>query len=207
MIHAYHVIWGTHGFWLPNDPRGSWSELVASWELARFGSATKSLERREVDVAQWRAWRAAAETALRYPSVHFTGGQARAVGKGFANAVRKSGLTIWARSILPEHVHLVVARHTYKAEQICNLLKGEATKELIAESLHPLAALRLRVQHLAEAAAVRTVVQERERRVQAPRGVVDDGRRGDGFERCVWHGQGHGGDTIGKPSVFARAPA
>ncbi|MCC7476365.1 MAG: hypothetical protein IT425_13305 [Pirellulales bacterium] len=140
MIHAYHVIWGTHGFWLPNDPRGSWSEFVASWELARFGSATKSLERREVDVAQWRAWRTAAETALKFPSVHFTGGQARAVGKGFANAVRKSGLTIWACSILPEHVHLVVARHTYKAEQICNLLKGEATKELIAESLHPLAA-------------------------------------------------------------------
>lgn len=144
MIHAYHVIWGTHGFWLPNDPRGSWSEFVASWELARFGSATKSLERREVDVAQWRAWRTAAETALKFPSVHFTGGQARAVGKGFANAVRKSGLTIWACSILPEHVHLVVARHTYKAEQICNLLKGEATKELIAESLHPLAAYVVR---------------------------------------------------------------
>jgi len=41
------------------------------------------------------------------------------------------------QSILPEHVHVVVARHTYKVEQICNLLKGEATKQLKAESLHP----------------------------------------------------------------------
>lgn len=23
-----HVIFGAYGFWLPNDPRGSWSEFV-----------------------------------------------------------------------------------------------------------------------------------------------------------------------------------
>jgi hypothetical protein len=31
----------------------------------------------------------------------------------------------------------VVARHRYKVEQVCNLLKGEATKQLKAESCHP----------------------------------------------------------------------
>jgi REP element-mobilizing transposase RayT len=139
MVHGYHVIWGAYGFWLPNDPRGSWSDFVASWELARFGPATRSIERRQVDLAQLQAWRAAAETALKYPTVHFTGAQARSIGRGFANAVRKSGFTIWACSVLPEHVHLVIARHTYKVEQIVNLLKGEATKSLKAESLHPLA--------------------------------------------------------------------
>jgi REP element-mobilizing transposase RayT len=60
------------------------------------------------------------------------------VGRGFANAIAKSGFTIWACSILPEHVHLVIARHTYKVEQISNLLKGEATKALKFESLHPM---------------------------------------------------------------------
>ena len=39
MIHGYHVIWGTHGFWLPNDPRGAWSDFVYAWELAWFGKA------------------------------------------------------------------------------------------------------------------------------------------------------------------------
>jgi len=38
---------------------------------------------------------------------------------------------------LPQHVHLVIARHRFKVEQICNLLKGEATKQLKAESIHP----------------------------------------------------------------------
>lgn len=30
MVLAYHVIFGAYGFWLPNDPRGSWSKFVAS---------------------------------------------------------------------------------------------------------------------------------------------------------------------------------
>jgi REP element-mobilizing transposase RayT len=51
--------------------------------------------------------------------------------------VRKSRYGIWACSILPEHVHLVIAHHTYKVEQIAALLKGEATKELKEQSLHP----------------------------------------------------------------------
>jgi len=34
-------------------------------------------------------------------------------------------------------VHLVIGRHTYEVEQIVNLLKGEATKQLKKESLHP----------------------------------------------------------------------
>ena len=46
MIHGYHVILPHYGFWLPNDPRGSWSLFVASWELAKFGKTTRHLEQR-----------------------------------------------------------------------------------------------------------------------------------------------------------------
>jgi REP element-mobilizing transposase RayT len=137
MVHGYHVIWGAYGFWLPNDPRGSWSDFVASWELARFGKATKSQERVEVDVAQWARWRTEAQKALKYPPVVLNGQQTQSVGHGFAIGVRKCRYTIWACSIPPEHVHLVIARHTYEVEQIANLLKGEATKQLKKESLHP----------------------------------------------------------------------
>jgi len=126
-----------YGFWLPNDPRGSWSDFVASWELARFGKPHKSLERLPVDAHLWTEWRAAAQQALKYPAVSLSGKQARGVGRGFACGVRKSGFRIWACSILTEHVHLVVARHSYEVEQIANLLKGEATKRLKSESLHP----------------------------------------------------------------------
>ena len=51
-----------------------------------------------------------------------------------------SNYTIWACSILPEHTHLVIARHIYRSEQIANLLKGAATSQLMKERCHPLAA-------------------------------------------------------------------
>jgi len=35
MLLANHSIFGMYGFWLPNDPRGSGSDYVASWELFR----------------------------------------------------------------------------------------------------------------------------------------------------------------------------
>lgn len=141
MIHGYHVIIGAYGFWLPNDPRGSWSDFVGSWELARFGKSNPSIDRRDIDSTNWEAWRSAATKSLKFPPVQLTGKQAQAVATGFGNCVRKSGLTIWACSILPEHIHLVIARHTYRVEQICNLLKGEATKNLQKVSLHPRANL------------------------------------------------------------------
>lgn len=137
MVHGYHVIFGTYGFWLPNDPRGSWSEFVGKWELIQFGRATRSVDRREL-TEQEQKDRKAAKAALKYPPVRLSGIQARAVGRGFGNCVRKSRLTIWACSILPEHVHLVIARHNYDVEQLTNLMKGEATKQLRKEGLHPL---------------------------------------------------------------------
>jgi REP element-mobilizing transposase RayT len=137
MIHGYHLIFGAYGFWLPNDPRGSWSDFVASWELVRFGHSTRPTELLDVDLLRWAKWREEARQSLKHPAVALTGQQAGAIGNGFANCERKSKLTVWACSVMPDHVHIVLARHTYKVEQMCKLLKGEATKSLTANSLHP----------------------------------------------------------------------
>jgi hypothetical protein len=40
---AAHIIFTAYGFWLPNDPRGSWSEWVAAWELFRFGKVLNAI--------------------------------------------------------------------------------------------------------------------------------------------------------------------
>jgi len=46
---AYHLIMTAYGFWLPNDPRGSWSDFVRAWELFLFGGpATRTTERRSL---------------------------------------------------------------------------------------------------------------------------------------------------------------
>lgn len=141
MVHGYHLVLTAYGFWLPNDPRGSWSDFVRRWELLRFGPATRVTTRRSLAaVPHDRALRKQAKEALMYPEVHFTGVQAREIGTAFGAFAQKSGLNIWACSILPEHVHLVLGRHRYKVEQVANLLKGAATAQLIERSMHPLAA-------------------------------------------------------------------
>jgi REP element-mobilizing transposase RayT len=142
MVHAYHLIWGTYGFWMPNDPRGSWSDFVASWELARFGKTTKTIDRAKIALERWDNWRLETNRSLKYPPVEISGNQAKLVGEGFGDAVRKSGYCIWACSILPQHVHLVLARHSYSAEKVTNLLKGAATKSLANSGLHPQAKYR-----------------------------------------------------------------
>src|SRR5262245_50770343 len=123
MIVGYHIIFTTYGFWLPNDPRGSWSDFVGSWELFRYGAATKTTERRSVaHRAHDRDLRLRAKSALKYPAVQFTGEQARAVARGFAQYLDRKKLPVWACAILPDHVHLVTGRPGMKVEQLVILL-------------------------------------------------------------------------------------
>ncbi len=139
IIRAYHAIITTYGFWLPNDPRGSWSDWVRQWELLRFGPATKVATRRSVAARPHDFHtRQEAKQALRYAPVSLTGEQALAVGKGFRRAIEESGYVVYACSILPEHAHLVIARHAHRAEQIIGHLKGRATQQLAQEGLRPL---------------------------------------------------------------------
>ena len=140
MVLASHVVLGLYGFWLPNDERGSWSDFVGSWELLRFGKATTvsvrhSLARRPFDPDK----REAARAALKYPPVTLTGIQARAIGRGFTEYAADAGLAIYACAILPQHVHLILARHRLDVEQLVNQLKGAATRRLIEEGVHPFA--------------------------------------------------------------------
>ena len=142
MIHGYHAIWGTYGFWLPNDPRGSWSDFVGAWELRRFGKAHKQLNREDVDPFDLALWKRDSQSALKYPAVSLTGIQAREVGRGFDAFTKISSLTIWALSILPQHVHMILGRHRYEIEIACNLLKGSASKQLDLAGLHPMSRYR-----------------------------------------------------------------
>ena len=60
--------------------------------------------------------RESAKRELTYPAVEISGHQANAIARGFAKQAKKSNYTIWACSILAEHTHVVIARHTYKVE-------------------------------------------------------------------------------------------
>ncbi|HUB27746.1 MAG TPA: hypothetical protein VL992_20140, partial [Tepidisphaeraceae bacterium] len=143
MVIAHHAIFTTYGFWLPNDPRGSWSDFVRSWDLLAYGPATKTNVRHSVArTSHDRQRRLAARRALKYEPVLFTGIQARSVSIGFRQAIEESQYKIRACSILPAHVHMVIERHPTPAERMIGHLKARATQQLVADGLHPFAQYR-----------------------------------------------------------------
>jgi REP element-mobilizing transposase RayT len=135
---AYHVICGTHGSWLPNDPRGSKSRTVWAPNLQPFGEATYTESRRSVAHARHdAAARRAAKQALVYPEVFLSEAQILSVSAGFGKQVKTSRYVIHACSIMSQHVHLVIRRHHYEVEQVVRLLRQAATAQLVADGLHP----------------------------------------------------------------------
>jgi hypothetical protein len=50
LILAFHLILAPYGSWFPNDPRGSWSQFVAAWELFRSGGKAKSSTPRDPSI-------------------------------------------------------------------------------------------------------------------------------------------------------------
>jgi hypothetical protein len=138
---AYHVVFSTYGFWLPNDPRGSNSSAVRAPNIRLFGPATLVTDTRRSVAARPhdREARLAAKRALVRPEVTFTGLQALSVARGFATQVGKSGYRIYACCVLPQHTHLVVGRHSYPIEQVIRLLRQAATAKLLDDGLHPFA--------------------------------------------------------------------
>ena len=136
MILGYHAIFTCYGFWLPNDPRGSWSDWIRNWQLLRYGPATKTSARRSVaHRAHDHRQRLDAKSSLKYPPVILTGLQARAVSRGFALAVEEAGYVITACAIMPDHIHAVILRHERPIERIIGHLKSRATQHINTEQL------------------------------------------------------------------------
>ncbi|MFG0329752.1 MAG: hypothetical protein ACF8PN_07635 [Phycisphaerales bacterium] len=140
---ADHIIFGMYGFWLPNDPRGSWSTYVGARALYdHSGPATKTDDRRSVAHAPHNAAaRLDAKKKLRYPPVILTGIQARAVARGFARCVHRTNTIMHACAIMPDHIHLVIARTRTRRltnDQLVIALKADATRRLRSENIHPL---------------------------------------------------------------------
>jgi len=136
MVLAYHLIVSCYGFWLPNDPRGSWSDEVRRYELLQFGPATKVHTRRSVaGIEHDYAMRAAAKAALRDPPVRFIGTQARAIIRGFTTICQEKAYRVFACAIMPDHVHLVIERSDMVVEEVSRRLKAGGTIRLNKEGL------------------------------------------------------------------------
>lgn len=136
---AFHLIISAYGFWLPNDPRGSWSDFVGSWELLKFGNATKVHDARNyAKDAHDAAKRREAKLSLKYPPVRFDQVQRDAIASGFARACDEAAYRCLACCIGHDHAHLVMHRHDRPIAVISGHLKSSATRVLTDQRIHPL---------------------------------------------------------------------
>jgi REP element-mobilizing transposase RayT len=127
MILGFHCIISNYGFWLPNEPRGSWSEFVASWELFRYGPATKVQTHRSVAHCSYdHNLKRQMQRALKYDPARFTGEQARIVGM----SLQRLPYPIHALAIMPNHTHLVIGRTSREIRRAVGHIKSEATRAL-----------------------------------------------------------------------------
>jgi REP element-mobilizing transposase RayT len=128
---ASHIIFGAYAHWLPNDERGSGSEIVRSDALREFGPATKVWTRESVaNIPYDEQRRREKETVLKYPPVSLSQEQIIQVGSGFAEAVNDSVYMVFACAVMPTHVHLVIAKHKHEPKMIATHFKGKATQHL-----------------------------------------------------------------------------
>ncbi len=140
-VRGFHFIFTCYGFWLPNDPRGSWSDVIRRFDLLVAGRATKTHSTRSLAAETHdQAARLAAKRLLKYPPVRLDGIGAREAGHGVSDAAQDRGYTIHAMAILPDHVHLVTAWHARPIDQIAAHIKSCMTRRMNVAGCHPLAA-------------------------------------------------------------------
>jgi REP element-mobilizing transposase RayT len=136
---AHHIIYSAYGFWLPNDPRGSWSTYVGSNRLYKgFGPATKVTTRDSVAHHPHDSRRClAANDELKFPPVRFTGRQALEVALAIRDLAAEHGVVIWACAVMPNHVHLLAARHALTPAKIVASCRARASRRLHGAGLWP----------------------------------------------------------------------
>nr|MBX2852184.1 transposase [Phycisphaeraceae bacterium] len=136
---AFHAIISAYGFWLPNDPRGSWSSYVGNRVLHRFGGDTTKITTRQSVAAQPHnsRYRQAAKNLLKHPPIRFNGEQARSIVSGFRQVADDAGYKFFALAVMPTHLHAVIVNHPREPARIIGHLKRGATDRLITDNQHP----------------------------------------------------------------------
>ena len=130
MIIAYHAIFTTYGTWLPNDPRGSFSEKIYKDELRAIGDVKYGRQYPQPPKKSLRKfWTVTSPNLSRRP--YFINDRTRStVADSFATVVQRLNLAVPACAIMNDHVHILVMRSKYKIEYLAGQFKGAATHTL-----------------------------------------------------------------------------
>jgi REP element-mobilizing transposase RayT len=128
---ACHLVWTAYGWWFPNDIRGAWSKEVWAPTLRQLGT-TEQLGRRSLQptAAQLKNYLLSAQRYLKYSPTTLDAKAREKVANEITAHATLHNYKICALAVMPDHVHVVVARHTHTYQRIVNAFKSVSARAL-----------------------------------------------------------------------------
>lgn len=111
IIIAHHLVLHGYGHWLPNDPRGSGSSVLAEEKLAELGPIHHGRKPVQPVRSELREFYRRANSMLDFASIWFEDAKRQAIGESFARVVASQRYMVYACAVLRNHAHVCIRRH------------------------------------------------------------------------------------------------
>ena len=134
-IKASHSILTGYGHWLPNDIRGSGSIEVRKDALKELGEIHHGRKRIQPSRQDLRAFHRAAEPRLDHSVLWFDADARALIAEAVRDVSQKRGYTLWAFSVMQNHLHAVVRTHREPVTTIMQVWE-DATRRALREAGH-----------------------------------------------------------------------
>jgi REP element-mobilizing transposase RayT len=132
MVAGYHLIWTAYGWWLPNDPRGSWSDVIRVEKIEGLGEPHYGRKSRQPLPAEIRRFYEQVRDVLAHPLLPFDDDEIAIIAGALAQVIEERGYTCYACALMSEHVHLLIRRHRDKSEEMIEFFQRASRAALIA---------------------------------------------------------------------------
>ena len=136
MVAGFHLVWTAYGWWLPNDPRGSWSDEVRVEPIAALGEAHYGRKPIQPAREEVRRFYEEARAVLKHPLLTFTDEDVAIVAASFAKEMTARKYTCYGCAIMPDHVHLLIRKHRDHAETMSEILQDASRQALLQAGRH-----------------------------------------------------------------------
>jgi REP element-mobilizing transposase RayT len=118
IIIAHHLIWTAYGYWLPNDPRGSMSKMIASDVIAELGDLHYGRKKVQPSAREIKEFHNQSRLALKHPLLDLRMSDFAIVAEALAETICQEKYTCYACAIMPDHVHILIRKHKDLAEDM-----------------------------------------------------------------------------------------
>jgi REP element-mobilizing transposase RayT len=133
-------MWTLYGWWLPNDPRGSTSQIIRNDLIGELGAL--HFGRRPIQPAgsAIREFYEQARSTLQFPLLSFSPAEFSLVADVIGSVITECRYTCYACAIMPDHVHLLMRKHRDTAEEMIAKLQSLSRERLthMRPACHPL---------------------------------------------------------------------